>query len=154
MESKASFDLDDIEDFDFDDEADTTDLKIDPKSPGYKVIKRDKEFVSTVIINNISNGELENGYDETFDKTDSLVSLIELLDKEKIFKLPIGEHYFVYEMLNGPKKDKEKFLLWSQHQVLNSSNINEHAKIEILKIFNTVIALTVFGKIEWQIATV
>lgn len=143
------------DDFDFDEPISSTGFNSEDEPPIAVIAdEKDKESISGLILNHISGSDLNNGYTDQLDRTDAFVSLIELLDKESVFKLPSGVYYFAYEMVNGPKKDKAKFLLWAQHKILTSSEINEKAKVEILKIFNTASALTVFGNMEWQIATV
>ena len=154
------FDFIEINDFDFGDEvAAVTEQDIKAANNMRENIKKqntisEKISASELILTHISGSDLNNGYTDQLDRTDAFVSLIELLDKEKVFKLPGGVYYFAYEMVNGPKKDKAKFLLWAQHKILTSSEINDKVKVEILKIFNTASALTVFGNMEWQIATV
>jgi len=153
------FDFEDSNDFDFGDEVTAKKEEIKAANNMRENIKKqntinEKESVSELILTYIASSDLNNGYTDQLGRSDDFVALIELLDKEQIFKLPDGIHYFAYEMLNGPKKDTAKFLLWAQHKILTSNEINDKVKVEILKIFNTAAALTVFGNMEWQIATV
>lgn len=150
MKDEKEFELDD--DFDFDEQE---------KPIGEKIIRKqsnnlregNEEFdfddLSRLVIEYIKSNIF---VDDVFE-TSEFPDFVDYLDKNEILKLPISS-WFSYEVARGDKKDKLKFIVWAQNKILLSDKINDFAKVEILKIFNVASALTMFRKIEWQIATV